>query len=322
MADYPPFQIGASRFDQTTFWGRFRHFLDVIDPRTLFTSKNELEKCSSLLKQYKAGTVEPDITDRELWEAQKIVQAIIHPDTGDKMFMPFRMSGFVPFGIPIIVGLLLPNQSLLAIAFWQWINQSHNAGVNYTNRNASKPTPTSKILLGYAGATTASVGIAVSLTALVKKSQHLPPSTQILVQRFIPFPAVALASTCNLVLMRYHELFQGIEVLDGEGRVVGVSRVAAKKALTETSVTRAIMPAPVLILSPLIMTAFHKTAFLRRYPKFDIPLHALAVGMSFYLALPMAISLFPQTGQISRIKVEEHIQQECSDDVLYYNKGL
>jgi tricarboxylate carrier len=281
-----------------------------------------LEKCSSLLKQYKAGTVEPDITDRELWEAQKIVQAIIHPDTGDKMFMPFRMSGFVPFGIPIIVGLLLPNQSLLAIAFWQWINQSHNAGVNYTNRNASKPTPTSKILLGYAGATTASVGIAVSLTALVKKSQHLPPSTQILVQRFIPFPAVALASTCNLVLMRYHELFQGIEVLDGEGRVVGVSRVAAKKALTETSVTRAIMPAPVLILSPLIMTAFHKTAFLRRYPKFDIPLHALAVGMSFYLALPMAISLFPQTGQISRIKVEEHIQQECSDDVLYYNKGL
>jgi tricarboxylate carrier len=299
--------------------------------------QNELEKCSSLLKQYKAGTVEPDITDRELWEAQKIVQAIIHPDTGDKMFMPFRMSGFVPFGIPIIVGLLLPNQSLLAIAFWQWINQSHNAGVNYTNRNASKPTPTSKILLGYAGATTASVGIAVSLTALVKKSQHLPPSTQILVQRFIPFPAVALASTCNLVLMRYHELFQGIEVLDGEGRVVGVSRVAAKKvtvdllssyrgslgcyckALTETSVTRAIMPAPVLILSPLIMTAFHKcvwhspmselryfmlwlgyrTAFLRRYPKFDIPLHALAVGMSFYLALPMAISLFPQTGQVN-----------------------
>jgi hypothetical protein len=66
----------------------------------------------------------------------------------------------------------------------------------------------------------------------------------------------------------------------------------------------------------------YRTAFLRRYPKFDIPLHALAVGMSFYLALPMAISLFPQTGQISRIKVEEHIQQECSDDVLYYNKGL
>ena len=27
-----------------------------------------------------------------------IPQAIIHPDTGEKVFMPFRMSGFVPFG--------------------------------------------------------------------------------------------------------------------------------------------------------------------------------------------------------------------------------
>ena len=27
-----------------------------------------------------------------------LLQAIIHPDTGKKVFMPLRMSGFVPFG--------------------------------------------------------------------------------------------------------------------------------------------------------------------------------------------------------------------------------
>ena len=67
-----------------------------------------------------------------------ILKAIIHPDTGQKIFMPFRMSGFVPFGTPICVGLLLPNQTFLSTTFWQWLNQSHNAGVNYSNRNATQ----------------------------------------------------------------------------------------------------------------------------------------------------------------------------------------
>lgn len=134
------------------------------------------------------------------------------------------------------------------------------------------------------------------------------------------------------------------------------------QALAQTALTRAVMPAPVLLLVPILMAAAHRwvgcsvtrehvitlglmsrTPLLRRYPKLDLPLHALAVGFSFFLALPMAISLFPQKGQvrhssygydcgyggvwvwllqISKSKLEEHIQQECHDDVLYYNKGL
>lgn len=65
-------------------------------------------------------------------------QAILHPDTGEKILMPFRMSGYVPFGVPMVVGILLPNPGWATIVFWQWINQSHNACVNYANRNASK----------------------------------------------------------------------------------------------------------------------------------------------------------------------------------------
>lgn len=39
----------------------------------------------------------------------------------------------------------------------------------------------------------------------------------------------ASASTINAVLMRYHELSEGIEVVDAEGHVIGTSTIAAKK---------------------------------------------------------------------------------------------
>ncbi|KAJ8781351.1 hypothetical protein J1605_011335 [Eschrichtius robustus] len=62
----------------------------------------------------------------------------------------------------LVVGLLLPNQTLASTVFWQWLNQSHNACVNYANRNATKPSPASKFIQGYLGAVISAVSIAVS----------------------------------------------------------------------------------------------------------------------------------------------------------------
>lgn len=91
--EYPPFHLNGPRFDQTTFHGRLMHFLDVIDPRTLLVSDANLQSSIKLLEDFKYGTLPPGTTSKELWEAKKIKQAIIHPDTGEKVFMPFRMSG-------------------------------------------------------------------------------------------------------------------------------------------------------------------------------------------------------------------------------------
>ena len=40
---------------------------------------------------------------------------------------------------------------------------------------------------------------------------------------------LATANICNVVLMRNHELFTGIEVKDKDGNVVGTSKIAARK---------------------------------------------------------------------------------------------
>ncbi|XP_028902318.1 sideroflexin-5 isoform X3 [Ornithorhynchus anatinus] len=178
----PPFQLGKPRFQQTSFYGRFRHFLDIIDPRTLFVTESRLREAVQLLDDYKHGALPPGVTDEQLWGAQKIKQAILHPDTNEKIFMPFRMSGYIPFGTPIVVGLLLPNQTLASTVFWQWLNQSHNACVNYANRNATKPSPTSKFIQGYLGAVLSAVSIAVGLNVLVERANKFTPATRLLIQ--------------------------------------------------------------------------------------------------------------------------------------------
>lgn len=260
-----------------------------------------MERSQELLKSFEQGTLDSTITNKQLWEAQKTKQAIIHPDTGDKIPMPFRMSGFVPFGAPIVTGLLLPNQGIAQIVFWQWLNQSHNAAVNYCNRNASKETPTSRFLLGYAGAVTSAVTIALSLSVLVKRANGLSPAVKLIIQKFVPFPAVATASVSNVVLMRNSELSEGINVLDKNGKVVGTSKIAAEKALKETALTRAFLPAPILVIPPIIMTALEKTKWLKRNPRMHLPCNALAATLSFAFALPIAIALFPQMSSVSYI---------------------
>lgn len=320
--EYPPFVLGKSRFDQTQYSGRLRHLLDITDPRTLFTSKARLQECVDLLKDFKHNRLPEGVTNKQLWEAQKVKQSIIHPDTGKVIFMPFRMSGYVPFGSPIVVGMLLPNLTFRQMIFWQWLNQTHNACFNYANRNATKPTPTAKFVMGYLGAVTSAVSIAVGLSKLIKKANKFSPATKLLIQRFVPFPAVASANICNVMLMRNNELSEGIEVMDKNHNVVGTSKIAAKKAVLSTAGTRIVLPAPILIIPPIVMSFLEKTRFLQKNPRYHIVFNAIACTLSFGLALPATIALFPQYASISTKNLEPEIQAATSEDTLIFNKGL
>jgi hypothetical protein len=72
--DYPPFQLGRSRFDQSTFSGRLRHFLDVVDPRTLLTREQTLQASVKLLEGYKEGKLGPDVTNKQVQSGKCLSQ--------------------------------------------------------------------------------------------------------------------------------------------------------------------------------------------------------------------------------------------------------
>ncbi|KAK2572232.1 Sideroflexin-5 [Acropora cervicornis] len=278
---YPKFSLTDSRFDEKTYWGRLKRCLDVTDPRTLFVGEKKLQDSISLLTQFKNGALPHGTTDQKLWEARKVKEAIIHPDTGKKIFMPFRMSGYVPFGTVTVLGMLLPAPSFPTVIFWQ-----------------------------------------LGLTTLVKRARISNPSMKALLQQLVAYPATATANICNVVLMRNHELFTGIEVKDKNGNVVGTSKIAAQKAVFETTLTRVFLPLPALVIPPLVMQFLERTKFLMKRPRLHFPVQVLVCVASFGFGLPLAIALFPQISKVSPSTLEPEIQKNTKETTLYYNKGL
>ena len=55
------------------------------------------------------------------------------------------------------------------MVFWQWINQSFNALVNYTNRNANSPVTTTQLVSAYVSATTAAMFTAIGCKSFGQK---------------------------------------------------------------------------------------------------------------------------------------------------------
>ncbi|PVD30616.1 hypothetical protein C0Q70_09889 [Pomacea canaliculata] len=162
-----------------------------------------------------------------------------------------------------------------------------------------------RFVMGYVGAVTSAVSIAAGLSLLIRRASAFSHTTKMLIQRFVPFPAVATASTCNVVLMRNSELVEGIEVFDRNGRVIGTSKAAAKK----TALTRMFLPAPILIIPPVVMSFLEKTKFLKTYPRMHLPINSVVCTLAFGFALPVAIALFPQ---VSHVSVPHGLFLRCS----------
>ncbi|XP_057592153.1 sideroflexin-2 isoform X3 [Hippopotamus amphibius kiboko] len=198
-----------------------------------------------------------------------------------------RMSFQVPGGM-IITGFMLQfYRTMPAVIFWQWVNQSFNALVNYTNRNAASPTSVRQMAVSYITATTTAVATAVGMNMLTKRA---PP----LVGRWVPFAAVAAANCVNIPMMRQQELIQGICVKDRNHNEIGHSRRAAAVGITQVVISRITMAAPGMILLPVIMERLEKLRFMKRIRVLHAPLQVLLSGCFLIFMVPVACGLFPQ----------------------------
>lgn len=327
--EHAGFTINEPRYDQATAWGRFRHFMDIADPRCLTPRVffgMSIDESVALMEQYREGTLPPGISAEKLWTAKKIKSSAIHQDTGEKVVPPFRMCGFAVFGTPIVVGMMLPNASMASTVFFQTLNQSHNAGVNFANKPASGSITTASILQGYGAAVASSVFFALGIKETIARSS-LATSTKLALSRFVPYPAVATASACNMFFMRRSELDSGIDVKDASGNVLGKSKVAAGEAIKQTMVTRVVLPAPLLLIPPTVMLGLEKTPLLFKFPKLRLPIEATVCTLAFVFGLPFALSLFPQDARIAAASLEPefHNKHDVSGRPIteyIYNKGL
>lgn len=113
---------------------------------------------------------EPAGTTREqIIFAKKLYESAFHPDSGELQNLFGRMSFQVPGGMLITGAMLQFYRTVPAIVFWQWVNQSFNALVNYTNRNANSPLTVTQLGVSYVSATTSALAVAIGFKGFLQK---------------------------------------------------------------------------------------------------------------------------------------------------------
>ncbi|KAL2181208.1 Tricarboxylate/iron carrier [Thermothelomyces heterothallicus CBS 202.75] len=351
--------LPESQYDLSTYWGRVRHTAGITDPRTLFVGRAGLEQAKNALIAYKQGQI-PSMTP-ELWRAKKIVDSTLHPDTGEPVFLPFRMSCFVLSNLVVTAGMLTPGLGNRGTIAWQVANQSLNVAINYSNSNKSSPLSWSKIAQSYFLAVTASCSVAVGLNSLVPRLKSLSPSTRLILSRLVPFAAVASAGALNVFLMRSEEMRTGIDVFpvrpkpqeaiengdalqtgnaavpatmttseksqgnnDGAAeKSLGKSKKAATIAVAETAASRVFNSSPIMVIPPLVLVRLQRTAWLRKNPRYTLPVNLGLILATSYAVLPLALAAFPQRQRLKAESLEEEFHGRGGEGGLVeFNRGI
>ncbi|NWQ75901.1 SFXN1 protein, partial [Columbina picui] len=307
--------IKEPRWDQSTFAGRANHFFTVTDPRNLLLSDAQLENARKIVHDYRQGIVPRGLTEDELWRAKYIYDSAFHPDTGEKMVLIGRMSAQVPMNMTITGCMMTFYRTTPAVVFWQWINQSFNAVVNYTNRSGDAPITVSQLGTAYVSATTGAVATALGLNALTKsfKGRKILKKNGQSVLYFYP--------------LFNRELKFGIPITDEKGNRLGESTKAAQQAIAQVVLSRVLMAAPGMAIPPFIMNALEKRAFLKRFPWMSAPIQVGLVGFCLVFATPLCCALFPQKSSMPVTSLEPELQAKIQKshprvERVYFNKGL
>ncbi|KAF4783322.1 tricarboxylate carrier [Colletotrichum scovillei] len=339
-------ELPASQYDLSTYMGRVRHNLGLTDPSTLLVGSTGLEQAKSLLTDYKQGKI-PTMTP-ELWQAKKVVDSTLHPDTAEPVFLPFRMSAFVLTNLIVTAGILQPGLGTAGTIAWQVVNQSLNVAINSANANKSSPLSWRKLGESYAMAVSVSCGVAVGLNKLVPRLKNLTPATRTTLTRLVPFAAVASAGFLNVLLMRGEEMRKGIDVfpvvaektqaaetkeqqaVEGaaaatsqQPQSLGRSKKAAQIAVGETACSRVFNSTPIMVIPPLVLVRLQAQQWLKQRPRLTVPVNLGLILVTSYAVLPLALAVFPQRQSISADKLEPEFHGRGGEGgLVVFNRGI
>tara|TARA_B110001450_G_C17584655_1_gene466444 strand:- start:402 stop:1115 length:714 start_codon:yes stop_codon:yes gene_type:complete len=218
----------------STFDKRFMHFFGVTNPINFFVDDKEVEEGVILVNKFKdlASKSENGTIQITVEEKTKIIRGIelmnaSTNDTGQLVFKPFRMCGFVPVNIPILCGIVLSKPTMLNTIFFQWLNQSYNAGLNFGNKNSTCEYTDAELFKGYVAAVGSSLSVAITLRKLTAGVTKTATGKKLLLlNTLVGGTAGACASFCNTYFMRMAETEKGIDVFADEEltKKAGVSK--------------------------------------------------------------------------------------------------
>jgi hypothetical protein len=224
------------------------------------------------------------------------------------------MSAFLPVNIPIAFGLICLPATKFNILFFNFINQTYNALMNWAN-GSGKGDSTKQVGISYGLALASSIGVAMILKRRFSKLDNVGFVRGAILR---VFPSAA-AGFLNLFFMRSDYIIQGIDVKDDKGNVLGISKKCGIKAVLEGAFSRCFLPLP-LIANHFIVTYM---ATLHLPNKIRIFLELLLCGICLGIGLPGSIAVFKQIGTCNVSMLEPELKARLKKwDVVYYNKGL
>uniref|UniRef100_A0AC35FNX0 Sidoreflexin n=1 Tax=Panagrolaimus sp. PS1159 TaxID=55785 RepID=A0AC35FNX0_9BILA len=287
--------ISKPRWDQSTYINRAKHFFTVVNPLNLFVTDKTLDTSREIVTNYRKnnGKIPNDLTVDDLWKAKTIYDSAFHPETGEKMFFLGRMSCQMPANMIITGGLLTFYKSTPSVIFWQWLNQTFNAVVNYTNRSGENAAQGKRLLTAYCCATGGALTAALSLNVVAKK---LPP---------------------------FYEFTNGIILFDENGNKVGSSTKVAKWAIAQVVFCRVAMATPYMV----IMSQIEKKPWYQARSWLNAPFQTVIGGFILLFSTPLCCAIFPQLSSVKVADLEPEVRKKIeampnSPSVVYYNKGL
>lgn len=250
----------------------------------------------------------------------------MHPDTNDVVPFIARSSAFVPANVPIIAAMMLSPPTMGTTIFWQWVNQTYNAGFNFGNRNASSTITTRQMAESYFLAVASSITAALTLRKLT--NIVFGNRTGVLASvanSIVVYGAVAFSSSLNVYCMRKTEMETGVSVMDPHTmQSLGKSKIAAEMAIQQTIMGRITYCIPIFFTQPILVAIFSALRIMPKSGPLAFMTNLAFISTGLWLALPVCGSLYPQYSPIAVDKLEPEIREQLGSKYkhLVYNKGV
>jgi len=305
--------LSKPKYDQTTYFGRFWHCLEICGPlswKTLFVNSKQLKESTEFVQRYDRW-LDP-IEAENYYKHKQRIDVAIHPDTNQPIPWIFRMSAHVPANTVLLFGMVFSKGVPLQAA-WQLANQVFNAGQFYSNKNKTNDVSNARLFWATTFASIAAVSATFGLNKIITGRY----------QFLVPFLAAAAGKPLQIPIMRVDEFTEGIALYNSEGEFLGTSRIAGAVAVSQTIATRVLYLIQPFVVPPLFSRWLEKKPYFQLRPNLLKTINIGVIAMCSAVATPMCIALFSQNARLSTKHLESSLQKEIpNEEYVYFNKGL